>query len=630
MTDKKFTFFEENIEQNHKELDNLKKKDQRIVLWRTGTFFGAVLAAAAAYDMSFGVRVPWGLLFILLFFLFVRLLHIHDEVRNDEEICKNRISILENYLKRIRGDWHNFEDDGGDFLTKEKTQATDLGLLGPDSLYQYIACGRTAAGRKRLAELLSPSPSPIDETLARQQRAKKFIDNPELSVKIQALLSFLEKNHNPEKSIDLMEASMEGKLIEVEKKEQTKSSLFGSSKNAPSRDSNDGPSTEMVKAPSGAPAISRPVLCIFSALSIASASAGILGFINIDLAGILPTLQLLLAVLFYSKTNKFLEPVYQVSVEMELYSMVFEELKKSDIAISPDSRAVEGLKKLAKIGTMVENRLNLFAFVFLNLLFLWDFHCNALYRSWWKEYGSEIRSWLSELAETEVSMSLAVIGQTRHDAVFPELLDDSTQKIHAVELTHPLIPEDKGVPNTMELTPGTTIITGSNMSGKTTWLRTLAISAVLSYAGAPVCAKEFAVSPMEIFTSIRVNDDIANGISTFYAEILRIKTMVEAVGRNRPMLIVIDEIFKGTNSADRITGAKAAIERLTAPHCITLVSTHDFELCDILTPDGAPVANLHFREHYEDGEIRFDYTLKEGRCQTTNAEYLLKVTGIMK
>ena len=626
MTDTKFAFFEESIKQNNNELEALKKKDQRIVLWRTLTFFGAVLAAAAAYDQSFGVRVPWGLLFILLFFLFLRLLHTHDEVRNDEDIRKMRLAILENYLKRIRGDWHDFDDDGGDFLTKEKTQATDLGLLGPDSLYQYITCARTAAGRKRLEELLSPEPSPIDETLKRQQHAKKFIDNPELSVKIQALLSFLDKNHNPEKSIDLMEASMEGKLIEVPKKEKSGSSLFSSKKT----DSKENPGTEMVKAPSGAPAIPRPVLYVFSGLSIASAAAGMLGFINMNVAGILPTLQLLAGVLFYSKTNKFLEPVYQVSVEMELYSMIFEELKKSNIAISPNSRAVEGLKKLAKIGVMVENRLNLFAFVFLNLLFLWDFHCNALYRSWWKEYGGEIRSWLSDLAETEVSMSLAVLGQTRHDAVFPELLDDSQQKIHAVELTHPLIAEDKGIPNTMELTPGTTIITGSNMSGKTTWLRTLAISTVLAYAGAPVCATEFAVSPMKIFTSIRVNDDIAHGISTFYAEILRIKTMVEAAGNGRPMLIVIDEIFKGTNSADRITGAKAAIERLTAPHCITLVSTHDFELCDILTPEGKPVTNLHFREHYEDGEIRFDYTLKEGRCQTTNAEYLLKVTGIMK
>ena len=166
------------------------------------------------------------------------------------------------------------------------------------------------------------------------------------------------------------------------------------------------------------------------------------------------------------------------------------------------------------------------------------------------------------------------------------------------------------------------------MSGKTTWLRTLGMSAILAWAGAPVCAERFALSPLALYTSIRVDDDLAHGISTFYAELLRIKTMVAAEETGQPLLLLIDEIFKGTNSADRITGAEAALSRLTNDHTIALVSTHDFELCT-LEPPGGIIRNAHFEEHYVDGNIAFDYRLREGRCVTTNAEYLLKMVGIL-
>ena len=167
------------------------------------------------------------------------------------------------------------------------------------------------------------------------------------------------------------------------------------------------------------------------------------------------------------------------------------------------------------------------------------------------------------------------------------------------------------------------------MSGKTTYMRTLAGAVVLAYAGAPVCARFFSLTPLHIFTSIQVNDDMSQGISTFYAELLRIKQMVTFSHRELPMLICIDEIFKGTNSADRIIGAREAIKQLTRFYCITLVTTHDFELCDLKSPNAIPVTNCHFEEYYEENKIKFDYKLKPGRCQTTNAQYLLRMAGIL-
>ena len=161
------------------------------------------------------------------------------------------------------------------------------------------------------------------------------------------------------------------------------------------------------------------------------------------------------------------------------------------------------------------------------------------------------------------------------------------------------------------------------MSGKTTFLRTVAINLVLAYLGAPVCAETLKATYMRIFTSMRVKDDVAHGISTFYAEILRIKEMAVYRKEEKPMLCLIDEIFKGTNSADRIVGAKEVITKLAGSRCMTVVSTHDFELCSITDKNQTPAVNYHFQED----ELRFDYKIRDGRCTTTNARAILRMAG---
>jgi DNA mismatch repair ATPase MutS len=180
-----------------------------------------------------------------------------------------------------------------------------------------------------------------------------------------------------------------------------------------------------------------------------------------------------------------------------------------------------------------------------------------------------------------------------------------------------------------------TIITGSNMSGKTTYMRTIAINMVLAYVGAGVCAKSFSVPKMKLFTSMRIRDDVSGGISTFYAEILRIKEMSEYILSAKsdeeavPALCLIDEIFKGTNSADRIVGASEALKKLSGGDSLVIVTTHDFELCDLTTQDGTPASNYHFEEYYLNGELKFDYKLKNGKCTTRNAMALLVMAGLV-
>ena len=297
-------------------------------------------------------------------------------------------------------------------------------------------------------------------------------------------------------------------------------------------------------------------------------------------------------------------------------------------AAAPGRSASAGLRLLARLAAAVSWRRNFFFYFLANGLFVFDFAAGLLFERWCRREGARLAPALAVWHECEVLLSLSTLAVTQARTVFPVFLEGEAPRLTATALRNPLLPEESAVANDASLTAGTTIITGSNMSGKTTWLRTLGMNAVLAWAGAPVCAAAFSLSPLALYTSIRVDDSLAEGMSTFYAELLRIKEMVAAERTGRPLLLLIDEIFKGTNSADRITGARAALAHLTNAHSITLVSTHDFELCDLEVPGGR-VRNAHFEEQYQDGKIAFDYRLRAGRCQTTNAVYLLRLVGIL-
>lgn len=172
-----------------------------------------------------------------------------------------------------------------------------------------------------------------------------------------------------------------------------------------------------------------------------------------------------------------------------------------------------------------------------------------------------------------------------------------------------------------------TLITGSNMSGKSTFLRTVGINLVLTYIGASACAEEFKCGIMNIYTCMRTKDNLEESISSFYAEILRIKLIIEACKEGKDVFFLLDEIFKGTNSRDRHIGATVLIKQLAQNGAIGLLSTHDLELCD-LEKENNEIANFNFREYYEDNKIKFDYKLRKGKSETQNAVYLMKLAGI--
>ena len=343
---------------------------------------------------------------------------------------------------------------------------------------------------------------------------------------------------------------------------------------------------------------------------------------------------LILDWLAYARIKEITGPLGRICHVMDEYIEMLRLIEASDfnaeLLVDLKKKASgEGLKALGRLGVIcrfLEVSYNPFLHQLLCGLTLWDYQVAALAVKWRSSYGRLMVELLEVIGYMEVLLSMSVISGVR-DTCMAELLQEPAESMEFENMYHPLIPPEKVVANSGSLSTGITIITGSNMSGKTTFMRTIAMNLVLAYAGAPVCADDFRVPVMHIFTSMRVTDDVAHGISTFYAEILRIKEMSEARKKGLTSIFLIDEIFKGTNSADRIYGATRVVAGLAGENSMVVVSTHDSQLCDISDETGKAAVNLHFEEYYQNDEIKFDYKLKNGRCENTNAVFLLKMAG---
>lgn len=587
--------FYENAWENTLTLDAAQRaQHRRLVLARTVVFPLMAAALVHGYDHRFVPEMVFGGFLLLLFVLLVAR---HHRLERQKLFTKAYLSVIAAYLSRFSGDWKKSPVHGGAYLNEKRPPDRDLHIFGTASLYQYLCCARTQRGRDRLAAALSAVPHDLVHTRRRQAAVAELIAHPLLCLELEAYGAQLPDGH------DTMALAAELRQPQVV-----------------------------------SPRILRAVGVLGALAGVSSCVMAGLGAASWTLPLVILSVNIALALLFYVRTVRVLAPLGRMAHELRLYGKIFRALEAAPLRsdamrgiLSPlvtPVRATQAQEQLARIAECTAMRRNFVFFILANALFLWDFHCTACFAQWRGRAGAAADGWFSAFAEMEVLLSLASIGHTREVYAFATFITDGTLCLDAVEATSLLLPEKAATPNDAHLAAGTLVITGSNMSGKTTYMRVLGSNAVLAYAGGPVCARSFSLTPMAVYTSIQISDDLTGGISTFYAELLRIKRMIEYSKGRLPMLILIDEIFRGTNSADRIVGAREAIRRLTLPHAITIVTTHDFELCT-LQRDGIPVQNAHFEEHYEGDKILFDFRIREGRCQTTNAQYLLRMAGIM-
>ncbi len=345
---------------------------------------------------------------------------------------------------------------------------------------------------------------------------------------------------------------------------------------------------------------------------------------------------------FAGKTGKALSMLNDSSTHISKFSTVLNVL--TDTATEKDSALRENykiifdkqsgisadLRRLAKLSDLALYRENSFLKLMLNLVIPYDFLIQRSYCKLSSKLSSVIGEAVSEFCEIDCLIAIANFAALNPDYAFPEITDGDS----GLELTgevHPLIGKLRCIPNDFRLSAGKeiVIITGSNMSGKSTFLRTVGINLCLAYAGAPAACKQMSAPGMKLFTCIKVSDSVFDGISYFYAEVQRLRELTELLNsqNSKQVLFLIDEIFKGTNNRERLQGSKSFIKMLSEKHCTGFLTTHDLELAG-LSESLEQVKNFHFREEINDREMIFDYKIRSGPCPTSNALKIMKINGL--
>lgn len=294
-----------------------------------------------------------------------------------------------------------------------------------------------------------------------------------------------------------------------------------------------------------------------------------------------------------------------------------------------DQTADQALRVLGEILHGMDLRLNPLVYLPLNFTIFWDWHLHRRLLRWRSRYGAALPVWMDTLAEMEVFSCFANTAFNHPEWCFPEI-SDGPFHFSASELGHPLLPDAKRVCNDVAIDGRGKIllITGSNMAGKSTFLRTVGVNMVLAMAGGPVCASQLAMPELLVLSSMRIADNLEENISTFYAELKKLESILKRVRAHEPVFLLLDEILRGTNSLDRHAGAVALIRQLLAEEAVGILATHDLALTDIARESEGQVLNYHFDVQVKGEELFFDYRLKPGICTSMNATLLMRKIGI--
>jgi DNA mismatch repair ATPase MutS len=316
------------------------------------------------------------------------------------------------------------------------------------------------------------------------------------------------------------------------------------------------------------------------------------------------------------------------AIEREKFSTQGLKNHQENLLINGES-ASGTIHKLYKIVNALDSRLNIFGWIVLNYFFLWDILQSQRLDRWREMHKDNLEKWFETLSCFDALNSLACFAFNHPGFVFPEPVDEPFF-LNAENCGHPLILENARVDNPIELAGWKQfiIVTGANMAGKSTYLRTVTVNFILAMTGAPVCASKFVFSPAEIFTSIRTRDNLLQNESYFFAELKRLKSIIDALESGKQLFIILDEILKGTNSKDKQMGSKALLKQLIRYGAAGLIATHDLSLGSLIDEFPQYIRNKRFEVEIENDNLVFDYTLKEGISRNLNATFLMKKMGI--
>jgi hypothetical protein len=544
---------------------------------------------------------------------FVALMVMHDQTIRRRRRADVAARFFERGIERLSGEWQGKGFDGGNFAVEHHLFIADLDLFGKGSLYERLCIAATATGRATLARwLLHAGDVKAAEVLERQAAVDELRDRIDLREEIFVVAA--------EVASEVEEAKLDewsrgdavlGRGERIASIAITALTVGACVLGIPSLVSRFVNATNPGTMAPHSPLTSLPLLVMIIVVSLfarrlSSRVAVIVGAVERRE----PALALLAGLLAVLERQTFTAPRL-----IALHAA----LARDGV---PASRQIERLRKLV---SLLDARRNQF-FAPFALLLLWTTNIAFAIERWRIESGTEIVKWIDAIGEMEALLSLSSFAFEHPAFVMPEVIDGEAI-FDGDAVGHPLIPGDRRVANDVRIGGDLRllIVSGSNMSGKSTLLRSIGINTILALAGAPVCAAGLRVSPMSVGASISLNDSLQEGASRFYAEILRIRDILRTPP---PLLFLLDEVLGGTNSHDRRIGAEAIIRSLVARDAIGLLTTHDLALAQIAEELAPRAANVHFEDHIENGEVLFDYRMRPGVVTKSNALELMRAVGI--
>jgi len=540
---------------------------------------------------------------------FVALVVTHGRVLERESRAQRRAAVSADAVARSGDAFRSLPQDGRRFAGSEHPYADDLDLFGPSSLFQRIAVTHTRFGEDALARMLT-TPAPPDEVARRQAAVRALAPELELRQELETLGFTLVRDES--KGETRRRPPPEPKQL-FEWARETSGVL----------------SDRLV-------VLAARVLPLVTLGGLVAWSQGQRPYLF--LAGaVLQTLVLTRSSAACSRAFgacstsqgafRSYAPMLALIEELKLDAELIVDLKKRLGTDKHRPSAVMG--ELDRILGWYELRYNGLVYPIVNLLTLWDIHCTVALEKWRQRAGASLESWFEIIGEVEALSSLAGLAHDEPEFCFPELRADAPPFV-AEALGHPLIPRVSRVTNdvTLEAPGSALLVTGSNMSGKSTMLRAMGLAAVLAQAGAPVCARKLLLAPAVIRTSLRVSDSLERGVSHFYAEVKKLKLTLDAAERGGRVLFLLDEILHGTNSRERQVGARWLLAALLERGAAGAVSTHDEELCRLPAALMSHVRLVHFRETVKNDQMTFDYLLREGPVKAGNALRVMRLAGL--
>lgn len=588
-----FALYRERLSERERERALWKRKVAWVSYARLATFVAGVALLWFVWEREPG---SWPILLAPVL-LFGGLLAVHVRLYD----ALTRLSRAERFyrrgLERLEGSWQGRGRSGEGFLDRHHPYARDLDVFGKGSLFELLATTVSPWGTRKLAAWLTEPAAP-EEVRLRQEAVSELRPLVDLRERVASEPADEEEIENPEAL---------GKWAE-------------------------GPPLLTSEAARWAALVLGAATATLAVLWLAS---------KVDRVAFLMALaaSASFALFFRSRTSAVLSAAEPASRDLSVLASLLDILESQSFAAehlvslqkrlsSEGEKASSRIRRLARLIEYLDARRNqLFAPV--AALLLWGTQFAFAIEAWRRSSGHRVPDWLEAVGELDVLLAFASYGFENPEDVFPETRGEGAF-FEAEGLGHPLIPPDRLVRNDVTLgrEAKLLVVSGSNMSGKSTLLRSIGVATVLALAGAPVRARRLTLTRLRVAASIRIEDSLQEGISHFYAEILRLRQVMELTKEEVPVLFLLDEILHGTNSHDRRIGAEAVVRGLVERGAIGLITTHDLALSRLAETMPGSARNVHFEDHIEDGKIHFDYRMREGVVKKSNALELMRGIGL--